>query len=245
MGGTSQDKEEEVILAGFKEMEQWSAEDLAYMTRLKKTPKKAMKMDEEQGGHNKSRKKKNVMSGEQPKSSDKILKEPMGKGVEVEKGKTINGEVRSDKTNTIRYTITGKLDRAKVRGKTEDFLGRPTPPPPTFTYESKAANPDAHHQIYNRIASTIVPNITVADLLSLSGELRREVVDNAHTQCVPNPAAQMKFRAVTMLFAETACDNILLEYSIPLQEIRVQVAGKDEDALLVEGSEIVMVRKDL
>jgi len=48
-----------------------------------------------------------------------------------------------------------------------------------------------------------------------------------------------------MLFAETACDNILLEYSVPLREIQVQVARKDEDALLDEGSEIVVVRKDL
>jgi len=142
------------------------------MTRLKKTPKKATKMDEEQGGRDKGRKKKNVMSGEQPKkSSDKILEEPMGKGVEGEKGKTINREVRSDKTNTVRYTVTGKSERAKVRGETEDFLGRPTLPPPTFTYESKAANPDAHCQMYDCIASAIVPNITVANLLSLSGEL--------------------------------------------------------------------------
>jgi len=143
----------------------------------------------------------------------------MGKGVEGEKGKTINGEVRSDKTNTIRYTVTGKSERAKVRGETEDFLGRPMLPPPTFTYESKAANSDAHCQMYDCIASAIVPNITVANLLSLSGELRREVVNNACIQRVPNPVAQMKSGAATMLFAETACDNILLEYSVPLREI--------------------------
>jgi len=246
VGGTFQDEEEEVILAGFEKMEQWSAEGLAYMMRSKKTPEKATKMDEEQGGCDEGRKKKNIMSGEQPKkSSDKILKELTGKGVEGEKEKTINREVRSDKTNTIRYTVTGKSERAEARGETEDFLSRPTPLPPTFTYESKAANSDAHHQMYNRIASTIVPNITVANLLSLSSELQREVVNNAHTQHVPNPAAQMKSGAATMLFAETACNNIPLEYSIPLQEIRVQVAGKDEDPLLDEGSEIVVVRKDL
>jgi len=95
----------------------------------------------------------------------------MGKGVEVEKEKTINGEVRSDKTNTVRYTVTGKSERAEARDETKDFLGRPTPPPPTFTYESKAANPNAHCQMYDCITSAIVPNITVADLLSLSGEL--------------------------------------------------------------------------
>ena len=105
------------------------------------------------------------MSGEQLKKfSDKILEELMGKGVEGEKGKTINGEVRSDKTNTVRYTITGKSERAEARGETEDFLGRPTLLPPTFTYKSKAANPDVHRQMYDHIASAIISNITVADL---------------------------------------------------------------------------------
>jgi len=56
------------------------------MTRLKKTPKKATKMDEEQGGHDKGRKKKNVMSGEQPKkSSTRFSKNQWAKELRVKK----------------------------------------------------------------------------------------------------------------------------------------------------------------
>ncbi|KAG2067662.1 hypothetical protein BDR04DRAFT_1158790 [Suillus decipiens] len=43
---------------------------------------------------------------------------------------------------------------------------------PTYSYESKAAIPDAASRIYQTMLDTAVPNITIADLLAVSPDLR-------------------------------------------------------------------------
>ena len=56
---------------------------------------------------------------------------------------------------------------------------------PAYTYESKAANPHAVKQMLNQLLNAIVPSITVSDLLAISPDLRREVVEFSHTHCIP------------------------------------------------------------
>ncbi|KAG6843138.1 hypothetical protein H0H93_002117, partial [Arthromyces matolae] len=114
---------------------------------------------------------------------------------------------------------------------------------PAYTYESKAADIDAPTKFYERIAKTVVENITVGDLLGLSGELRKEVVENIRTVRVPTQSSSKP--SATSLFTEVDPRDIELEYHTPLRELKVTIKGKEEDALLDEGSEIVVIRKDL
>lgn len=102
---------------------------------------------------------------------------------------------------------------------------------PAFSYESRAANPEATQKMFQRILDVTVPNVTVNDLVALSGDLRKEIVDYTRTQRVPKPTQAQTTAA--------------LAYSTPLQEIDVRLAGKEEVGLLDEGSEIVVVRKDV
>ena len=47
----------------------------------------------------------------------------------------------------------------------------PLKPMPAYTYESKAATPNAAKQIHQAILSTSIPHISVADLLPISLDL--------------------------------------------------------------------------
>jgi len=83
-----------------------------------------------------------------------------------------------------------------------------------------------------KILDVEVPNIRVRDLLVLSGDLRREMVDQTHTQNkVPTVGAAL----VTM-------PKMPLEFTTPLREIEVVVMGRCREwGLLDEGLEIVIV----
>jgi hypothetical protein len=59
--------------------------------------------------------------------------------------------------------------------------------PPAFTYESKATNPDAIQRVFKGILDVTIPNITVVDLLAISPELRKEVVEHCHMHQVLRP----------------------------------------------------------
>ncbi|KAG2738177.1 hypothetical protein P692DRAFT_20654483, partial [Suillus brevipes Sb2] len=50
---------------------------------------------------------------------------------------------------------------------------------PAYVYESKAAS-----RIYQSMLNTPVPNITIADLLAISPDLRREAVEHCRTHRV-------------------------------------------------------------
>jgi len=81
-----------------------------------------------------------------------------------------------------------------------------------------------------------VPNIRIRDLLALSGDLRREMVDQTRTQ---NRMPVVGATLATM-------SRTLLEFATPLREVVVVVMGRQRElGLLNEGSEIVIVREDL
>ncbi|GLB41626.1 hypothetical protein LshimejAT787_1002260 [Lyophyllum shimeji] len=140
-------------------------------------------------------------------------------------------------------TVTGKTEKGEASGEKKENYLHTDAPQPAYTYESKAADPAAAQKFYRRIVDAIVPNITVGDLFSLSGELRKDVVENLRTVRVPNPAG----RGTTVAAFQTKIDlrDIPLDFVTPLRELLVEVAGVKEDALLDEGSEIVVVRRDL
>ena len=77
-----------------------------------------------------------------------------------------------------------------------------------------------------------VPNVRVHDLLALSGELRREMVDQIRTQ---NKVPAVGAVLVTLL-------EIPVEFATLLREIEVVVMERRREmGLLDEGSEIVIV----
>ncbi|KAG5647322.1 hypothetical protein H0H81_007762, partial [Sphagnurus paluster] len=173
----------------------------------------------------------------------KTDEETRAKDEEVEKRNTINEE-EEKKKNNVKNTVKGKMEKGEARGEMKNYLPKFEPPQPAYTYESKAADPDAAQKFFCRITEAIVPNITVGDLLSLSGELRKEVVENLRTVRVPNPNVQQATAAVVQTTKINPRD-IPLDFMTPLREVGVEVGGKSVDALLDEGSEIVVVRRDL
>jgi len=87
-----------------------------------------------------------------------------------------------------------------------------------------------------KILDVEVLNIRVHDLLALSGDLRREIVDQTHTQ---NKVLAVGAALVTL-------PEMPVEFATPLREVEVVVMGqRHELGLLDEGSEIVIVREDL
>ncbi|KAG2074255.1 hypothetical protein BDR04DRAFT_1115775 [Suillus decipiens] len=108
--------------------------------------------------------------------------------------------------------------------------------PPAFSYESKAAAPDATQCIYKTILNMMVPHITVSDLLAISPELRKEAVEHCRTHRVPT--------SNTTLSASALASSIppQVEHATPLRELRVTLNGvHSELGLLDEGSEIVVI----
>jgi len=81
-----------------------------------------------------------------------------------------------------------------------------------------------------------VPNIRIRDLLALSGNLQQEMVDQTRMQ---NRIPAVGATLATM-------PGTPLEFATPLQEVEVVVMGRQRElGLLDEGSEIVIVRKNL
>ncbi|KAJ3845921.1 hypothetical protein EV368DRAFT_70324 [Lentinula lateritia] len=95
--------------------------------------------------------------------------------------------------------------------------------------------------MFKQILDVVIPDVTVRDLVSLSGDLRKEWLDYAKVQCIPKtketPDAQTNI---------ATSEPLKIEFATPLREIEVELfGGKKELALLDEGSEIVLVRKDV
>ena len=87
-----------------------------------------------------------------------------------------------------------------------------------------------------KILDVEVPNIQVRDLLALSGDLRREMVDQTRTQ---NKVPAVGAALVTL-------PEMPVEFATPLREVEVVVMERHRElGLLDEGSEIVIVREDL
>ncbi|CAA7271313.1 unnamed protein product [Cyclocybe aegerita] len=138
-------------------------------------------------------------------------------------------ELEKQKAGEEKGTTGRKEKSAKVSSTTLEKA---------FTYESAAADPDAASKMYDRIMKTPIHDMTVGDLVSLSGDLRKRIVK----QCrMTKTLVTVNATAATM-----SVQSIPLEYCTPLREVAVRVAAKvDERALLDDGSEIVVMRRDL
>ena len=112
---------------------------------------------------------------------------------------------------------------------------------PAYTYESKAATPDAASRVYQNVLNTAVPNVTISDLLAISPDLRREAVDH----CRVHRTATLSSTS-DALSAAISVPPPLVEHATPLRELKVTLNGiHTEMGLLDEGSELVVIREDV
>ena len=105
-----------------------------------------------------------------------------------------------------------------------------------YRREPQIANSETPQEVLQKILDVEVPNIQVHDLLALSGDLRREMVDQT---CTQNKVPTVGAALVTV-------PKMPLEFTTPLREIEVVVMGRCRKwGLLDEGSEVVIVRENL
>lgn len=127
----------------------------------------------------------------------------------------------------------------------KDNMPKAKQPDKAYTYESHAADPDAPGKLYDRLMMMEVPNVTLGDLVSISGELRKTVVETLRTTRVPTADTSLLVQK-TPLASTFSVGSISLDYCTALREVEVKLAGGIVDVgLMDEGSEIVVVRKDL
>jgi len=101
-----------------------------------------------------------------------------------------------------------------------------------YRREPQIANSETPQEVLQKILDVEVPNIQVHDLLALSGDLRREMVDQT---CTQNKVPTVGAALVTV-------PKMPLEFTTPLREIEVVVMGRCRKwGLLDEGSEVVIV----
>jgi len=101
-----------------------------------------------------------------------------------------------------------------------------------YRREPRIANLEAPQEVLQKILDVKVPNIQVQDLLALSGDLQREMVDQT---CMQNRMPAVGATLATM-------PGTSLEFATPLREVEVVVMGRQRElGLLDEGSEIVIV----
>jgi len=107
---------------------------------------------------------------------------------------------------------------------------------PAYRQEPRIANSEAPQEVLQKILDVKVPNIRIRDLLALSGDLRREIIDQT---CTQNKVPAVGAALVTL-------PEIPVEFATPLREVEVMVMGRRRElGLLDEGSEIVIVQEDL
>ena len=129
----------------------------------------------------------------QPSASKKHKKESMGKpGMRELKENTINEEEEKKKNNTVTNTVKGKLERVEEKkGKEKEVSTKNNEPwlspnnGPAYSYESCITDLKAANKFYKRILDAIIPNVTVGNVVSLSGDIRKAVVEQFCTVCVP------------------------------------------------------------
>lgn len=116
-----------------------------------------------------------------------------------------------------------------------------------YTNESQIADPQAAEKLVNCMLDVVIPNVTARDILSLSGDMRRTMVERLRITRVPtdpNLKANAQVHNATLNQQGQAVPD--LDFCMPLHEMDVVVGGKVvEAALLDEGLEIVVIRKDL
>jgi len=176
----------------------------------------------------------------QGKAARERKEESSGKSVD-ERGKKIGTlkervDDKEIKTPNLQSQNKGKAEDDHAATHSFDLKKNPA-----YTYESKAANPDAAKQTLDRVLNAIVPSVTVSDLLAISPDLRREVVEFSRTHRIPTSNSTLPTTVNVCAIAP-----VHVEYSTPLREMKVTLNGVHEElALLDKGSEIVVIREDI
>jgi len=157
---------------------------------------------------------------------------------ELEKMGEIEGLVTTraqERQEIVQEAGKGNKDKSeavteKEEGKTEETRQ------PAYCREPRIANSEVLRQVLQQILEVEVSKVRVWDLLVLSGELRREMVEQT---CTQNKLPVVRDTLVTVPEAP-------VEFATPLKEVEVMVIGRHREmGLLDEGSEIMIIRGDL
>ena len=115
---------------------------------------------------------------------------------------------------------------------------------PAFTYESKAIIPEALKIVKQKILDAVIPGITVAELMSISPELRKETMEHCKTQRIPVAASPELSQSALV---SALMRPVHIEHVNPLRELKVSegrvwvirwwIGNCDHEGRLVEGSE--------
>jgi len=104
------------------------------------------------------------------------------------KENTVHEEEEKKKNNAVTNTVKGKSERVEEKKGKEKEVGMKNNEPwlspnngPAYSYESRVADPEAANKFYKRILKTIIPNVTVGDIISLSRDVRKAVVEQFRT----------------------------------------------------------------
>ena len=116
-----------------------------------------------------------------------------------------------------------------------------------YTNESRIADPQIAENLVNQMLDVVIPNVTACDILSLSGDARKAMVE---CLCITRVPTDPNLKANAQVHHVTSNQGKLvvpdLEFCTPLREMDVIVGGKVvEAALLDDGSEIVVIWRDL
>jgi hypothetical protein len=116
---------------------------------------------------------------------------------------------------------------------------------PTYIYGLKLANSNALKKIFSRILDAVVPEVTVGDLVGLSGDVQKKLVEQLHTIHIPAGGPErpiLKHRAAVV--SSFIVPGVKLEYTTLLREISVKVGGVGlVTGTLDDGSKLVVISR--
>jgi hypothetical protein len=104
-----------------------------------------------------------------------------------------------------------------------------------YAYEPLAVDADAPKKLYDCLLKVEVPNVTIGDLVSLSSDFRKTIVEHLRTTCVPAVKHQenlyflitaFKFLFMLSLPYMTFCTYDFLKNKFSKQEKVAEVSPK-------------------
>jgi hypothetical protein len=102
-----------------------------------------------------------------------------------------------------------------------------TKPKPAYCFKPKLQNPEVAQNICQRILEMEVPKITVKELLTISSDLWRLMINVSATHKVPTTSAVV-----------AGVPELSIEFSTPLQEVEVVIHRQEGKEIRKWGSQM-------
>ncbi len=110
---------------------------------------------------------------------------------------------------------------------------------PQYHYQSNAKDQKLTGELFNWLLEGKLTQVTLAHILAASAPICKDLVERLRTR-------RVEAGGFEQLTTPSSVPHIEPEYSLPLQEIDIQVGGRNMEAGVIDpGSQIVAIRKDL